>query len=301
MNKRLLISVLNYKNFQQTISCVDQLLTFSTVKSPNVDVIIVDNHSENNSFKILSKYYKSTKVKVLETKENNGYSFGNNFSIKYQEKREIYYNYFAVINPDVRVEKDIFSPLLEDLDNHNKIAIISTLIHSNGKVSVKNQSWRIPNERDIWLDSLLINNRNTYCSEYLVINKNLLQTEVIPGSFFIVRASVFKRIGYFDENMFMYNEEIVLAIKIKRIGKIAVIDPRYSYDHSHPIYTKHEIYKHYRNNFNNIKKMYKIGARSRQYVCEKYYSSKGVLMLKATNMVNYFFLYLKYMLAHFYN
>lgn len=46
----------------------------------------------------------------------------------------------------------------------------------------------------------------------------------VSGCCFGMRAEDFKNIGYLDENVFLYCEEDILAYKMERLGKKAVVD-----------------------------------------------------------------------------
>ena len=72
----------------------------------------------------------------------------------------------------------------------------------------------------------------------------------VAGCFFIVRAEDFQTIGLFDEDFFLYNEEDVLAYKMKRVNKKGMIVPKAVVYHNHSVTTKKQgmsfIYYYYR-------------------------------------------------------
>jgi len=73
--------VLNYKNYNDTIECVDSLLF---QKGVNLEIIIVDNNSENESVEVLQKKYENNKRITLFTNDKNlGFNGGNNIGIRY--------------------------------------------------------------------------------------------------------------------------------------------------------------------------------------------------------------------------
>lgn len=296
----MLISILNYLDYIKTEECVNNLLKLPCLKNIDKDIVIVDNDSPNDSYERLLDYYNNNDVIILKTKHNLGYSYGNNFALKYQRKKNIKYEYFCVINPDVKITQDIFTPLIKELDDNSSIGIISTFIHENKVLNYRSQGWKIPSPFEFCTRSLVMNYDNKPYKSYNTYKKGLLEVQVIPGSFFIIRTSVFRNIGYFDENMFMYNEEIVLGMKLKKIGVLSVIDSTLYYEHNHPKYTKKEVYEHYRNNFSKIKKMYNINYQSKNYVCRTYYKKRGLILLKTVNIINYILLYGKHLLSFVY-
>ena len=48
--------------------------------------------------------------------------------------------------------------------------------------------------------------------------QNKLEVECVSGAFFVIKYNVFKKIGYFDENVFLFYEEDILASKLKKLG-----------------------------------------------------------------------------------
>ena len=80
MKKNIACIVLNYNNYEETIKCVDNIIA----KKCNVDVVVPDNNSINESFKVLNDKYKDLEnVFVIKNRINGGYSAGNNLGIKF--------------------------------------------------------------------------------------------------------------------------------------------------------------------------------------------------------------------------
>lgn len=79
------VVVLNYNNYEETIGCVNSLLT---QKNVIMHIVIVDNGSQNQSYNELNESYKnSINVTVLQSTVNLGYAKGNNIGIKYLKKK----------------------------------------------------------------------------------------------------------------------------------------------------------------------------------------------------------------------
>ena len=121
MNSKVLVLVLNYKSYQDTINYTYNILN---QKNINVDVLIVDNDSQNSSFENLSKeFINNSKVRVIESEKNGGYAYGNNFGLKYIEKEE--YDYIAISNNDIIIDNEL---LLYQLTKKNLISCCSDSI-----------------------------------------------------------------------------------------------------------------------------------------------------------------------------
>ena len=101
---KIAIILLNYNNYEDTFACVESL---QRVRYPNVDIIIVDNKSTNDS---LEKLYelKSENIKIVDSGKNGGFAFGNNMGMKIA--REENSDYVLLLNNDTIVTEN-FLPM----------------------------------------------------------------------------------------------------------------------------------------------------------------------------------------------
>ena len=224
---RTAVVVLNYKNHQTTAKNVDQLL--QTV--PDLMAVVVDNDSPNDSFNILSSHYAANhRVHVFETGHNGGYSFGNNFGVDRVLELNPSIQYIAVMNPDVRVEDPgIFNAMLSDFDD-DTIGVVAPLMVENGRVQERS-GWMLPTKAQRIFANTPLN--AFFRSLKPQMQGDLRIVDAIHGSFFIVSRKVFSKTPLFDDNIFLYGEESVLAFKVKSLRLKEAIDKRYQYVHEH--------------------------------------------------------------------
>ena len=108
------IVVLNYKNFNETIRCVDSLL-----KQENVEfkITVVDNGSHNESTEVLSaKYERHAEVELISSEENLGFAKGMNFGITCLRK-EGYDNIFIANSDLIFSTPMILAQMIETYEN----------------------------------------------------------------------------------------------------------------------------------------------------------------------------------------
>src|SRR5947209_2414019 len=92
--------VLNYINYDQTILCVRDLLAQD---HPFLDVVVVDNHSPNESLaRLVEAFTGERKVQVLSTDHNLGYAGGNNYGARSRLEHGAV-DFLLIINNDVRL------------------------------------------------------------------------------------------------------------------------------------------------------------------------------------------------------
>ncbi len=106
----------------------------SAIENINAEVIIVDNNSKDESCQMIKELFPD--VKLIENKENLGFSKGNNIGVA-QAKGE----YICILNPDTVVAEDTFIKLLKFADQQVNIGIVGCkLIDGKGQyVRWKNQ------------------------------------------------------------------------------------------------------------------------------------------------------------------
>ena len=104
MNYKVLISVLNYNNFESTKKCVLSILDCSL---KNIDIYIVDNNSPDNSFQKLKDFFQ--KLKVVKSKVNYGYAAGHKIAVDYALENS--FDFIWVLNNDLKVRKNTLREL----------------------------------------------------------------------------------------------------------------------------------------------------------------------------------------------
>ena len=105
--------------------------------------------------------------------------------------------------------------------------------------------------------------------------KNILQEKVscktvdgVSGSMLMINAKHMIDYGMYDENIFLYCEEISLAIKLKKAGLKTALLPNYNFVNNHSV----SINKTYSS---ELKKL-KLLVKSKLYVIRHYYDANRV-------------------------
>lgn len=292
----LAIIVLNYRSYDVTIACVDRLLQLGV----KYQIVIVDNASPNQSFEILSnQYMENSNVKVVAAPKNGGYSYGNNIGIREADKIGDF-SYYCIMNPDVIIPENYFEDLCIELSARKDYAIITTMMIYPDGLDLSKIAFRLRTPKEIYRDHFLLARKaNRNCTiKYKYVGSGLIEADAVPGSFFIIGAKVFHEIGLFDDNIFLYNEESALGLKLRRIGEKSLINITKYFIHNH-IYEKDskEVWVRYKEDFNKVLNEYKVTYDSREYLCKAYYNGKYLHRLKIVNAVNIALLYLKHYIA----
>lgn len=124
------VVILNYLNWADTIECVDSILKQTY---ENLQIVIVDNHSNNGSEQQLVSHYETFEnVHVLISTKNEGFARGNNIGITYCLDELRINNIFVANNDTIFTDKDFFLKL-SNTPIDSTVGVIGTkIIGSDG-------------------------------------------------------------------------------------------------------------------------------------------------------------------------
>lgn len=254
--------VLNYNNYQETIKCVDSLLKQEKV---DLEIVIVDNGSENESARVLrEKYGKIKQCHIIESKENLGYAAGNNLGISFLRRRNI--KFIWVLNSDIIFTKsDIlrecmrayqpgvglinatsFKPdgtknyrisyrkklLLLRLGKHFAMEEIHYLCR---KKKTKKESGNVKANFDIGKYN------SKYSFDYLVNEDQY----IVTGSVFLLTKDFFEFYGGLFPRTFLYGEEYATILLLHKAGLKTETVETGAIIHKHKASTPSELSKNY--------------------------------------------------------
>lgn len=210
-NPKVAVIVLNYNRSNDTIECINSLLN---IHYDNYSILVVDNCSTDESFKILKKEYKQ--LDVIQTPENMGYTGGVNYGIKYLLKHE--YHYILNINNDTIVEPDFLGKLVEAAKKDIDIAITcGTILCEHSREII----WYGPGKMVNWRGvAIHINKNKKYYPSSQVMKVNF-----ISGCLMLIRVSCLNDIGLLDERFFMYLDDIEYSNRVLKKGYSMIYVP----------------------------------------------------------------------------
>lgn len=121
------IVIINWNGGQIFKDCLESLVK---VKYPKIELIVVDNASEDQSENFPLKYKRFKQTRIIKNESNLGFAEANNQGVKYAKGK-----YILLLNNDTRVEKDFLSKLVSRIEKDSSIAVIQPkifLMHENG-------------------------------------------------------------------------------------------------------------------------------------------------------------------------
>lgn len=226
---KVAVVLLNYNDSKNTIRFSKKLESFDVINK----IIIVDNNSKLEGEVEKLSSLESEKIHFIGVKENKGYSYGNNVGLKYLD--EIKYNpdYVIISNPDVDTSKEAILKTIDYLENHEKCAVATPRMkYISGyarRAAWKRRKFLIDVANSTRITELLLYflfkkgeyTKDDYKKENMIV-------DCVSGAFFIAKYDIFKSIGFFDENTFLFFEEDILNAKLYERGyNIAILNDCY--------------------------------------------------------------------------
>ena len=214
---QLSVIILNYNVrffLEQCVASVQEALT-------NIDseIIVVDNDSSDDSCEMIKSRFPN--VKLIKNNSNLGFPKGNNIGVA-QAKGD----YICILNPDTVVAEDTFNRILAFAEKQENLGIVGCkLIDGSGNFLPESKRG-IPTPfvaltKIFGLYKLFPNWElfNRYYAQHLSENETG-KVDILVGAFMIMKRNLYNEIGGFDENCFMYSDDIDLSFMALKSGKI---------------------------------------------------------------------------------
>ena len=125
---------------------------------------------------------------------------------------------FCVVNPDIRLPKDPFAALAGPLE-HEGAGVVGPLVRSPAG-SVEDSARRFPT-----LGILFRKAFGALSAPDYPIDRGLQEVDWIAGMFMLFRSEVFRAVGGFDEDYFLYYEDVDLCRRLHAAGRSVVYNP----------------------------------------------------------------------------
>jgi len=186
-------------------------------KNINAEIFVVDNASTDDSKLVLPQLFPN--IHFIWNEVNLGFSKANNLAIKKATGQ-----YILFLNPDTIVPEDCFEKCLSFFSTHHDAGALGVhMIDGNGNFHKESKrSFPAPAVslyKMFGLAELFPNSKifASYYAGHLPENKTA-SVEVLSGAFIMISKKIMDRVKGFDEDYFMYAEDIDLSYRIKKTG-----------------------------------------------------------------------------------
>ncbi len=228
-NLALSVVIVAWQSRNEIEPCLESIP--SCLDGRPVEIILVDN-SLNADGTVEFALKAFPKVRVIEPGTNLGFSSGNNLGIRHSGSDNI-----LVLNPDTICNGDALEHCLDRLDTEPDIGLISPkLVLADGTMDLACRR-KIPSLWDGFCRASGLASRFPNSRRFAGYNLTYLDDAgtydvgAINGAFMMGRRQAFDQVGLFDEDFFMYGDDLDLCYRFTQAGYRVVYDGRVSITH----------------------------------------------------------------------
>jgi len=201
----------NVKYFLEQCLCS----VLKAMRNIDGEILVVDNASTDGSFEFFKNRFE--KVNFIWNKTNVGFAKANNQALKIAKGDNILF-----LNPDTIVPEDCFEKCIEFL-NQNNCALGVKMLDGAGNFlkeskrafpSPATSLFKLSGFSKLFPQSKIF---SKYHLGYLNENENH-EVDILAGAFMMIPKKILTITGGFDEQFFMYGEDIDLSFRIQKAG-----------------------------------------------------------------------------------
>jgi GT2 family glycosyltransferase len=190
--------VLSWNGREDTLACLRSL------EGEDVDVVVVDNASEDGTAEAV------TGVEVIRNERNLGYAGGMNVGIRRALDRGA--DAVLLLNNDVEVEPGAVAALVSAVEGAGAVCPLIVFADAPERV---------------WYSGASFDPRRGYNGRHLTrIPDGAAETERICGAAVLIPREVLERVGSFDEELFAYHEDTDWSLRARAQGLPLLVEPR---------------------------------------------------------------------------
>lgn len=199
----VLIVVLNFNGWKETLSCIDSVLHQNY---NNFHILLIDNGSKDQSLKKLDSFNNNKKITFHKEPVNLGFAGGVNVGIRKAIKEG--FEYTVLLNNDAIVTENWLKTLIEAIKSTGASAATGLLLESSGKKiestgdSYSSFGLPFPRQRDEPTN-------NAFDSGFVFGG---------TAGASVYKTSLFEDIGLFDETFFAYFEDTDINYRAQLAG-----------------------------------------------------------------------------------
>jgi GT2 family glycosyltransferase len=181
------------------------------------EIIVIDNASSDDSCDMMKAKFPN--IKLIENATNLGFPKGNNIGVA-QAKGE----YICILNPDTVVAEDTFTKIINSKFQipNSKLGIIGCkLIDGTGNFLPESKRG-VPTPWVAFTKIFGLYKISNYFGKYYAQHLSENQSgkvDILVGAFMMMKRELYLKVGGFDENCFMYSDDIDLSYLVLKTGK----------------------------------------------------------------------------------
>ncbi len=213
---KLSVIIVNYNVKYFLEVCLHSVLR--AVQGIDAEVIVVDNNSTDSSCTMLEQQFPS--VTLIKNTDNKGFSKANNQGVAIAKGE-----YILFLNPDTVMPEDFFKKTLAYMDAHPRAGAIGPRLIDGKGVFAPDAKKSFPSLSVAIFKTTGINklfSKSPFFNKYYAVHvgeRDTAPVDVLSGCCMLVRRKAMDDAGGpFDEDYFMYCEDVDLSYRIEKAG-----------------------------------------------------------------------------------
>jgi GT2 family glycosyltransferase len=200
------IIIVNWNSTLYLNQCLDSIR--NTIARVEYEVLVVDNASDD--FNLGQMTLKYEWVRYIVNKTNEGFARGNNIALKMAAGE-----YILLLNPDIVLKKNAVEEMLRTMDSDLKVGIVGPrILREDGSVAMVCRR-NFPSLFNSFFSLFFIDNilHKIFKKIYLRPFYKTGSAKCLSGACLLIRKKYFDVIGFFDEIVPMYLDDIDLCYR----------------------------------------------------------------------------------------
>ncbi len=207
--KKLSVIIVSYNAHNFLHLCLQSVQ--QAIKALDAEIIVIDNHSSDESCKMVHK--KFPEIILVENKINLGFSKANNQGVNLAQGE-----YILILNPDTVLAENTLEKIISFADQQEKLGALGIqMIDGTGKFQPESKR-NIPNQKRALLKLMFNNPKKMDYYANQVAEDDIAEIPILGGSFMLLKRDIYLKVGGFDEQFFMFGEDIDLSYQLLQLG-----------------------------------------------------------------------------------
>jgi len=215
--KKISIQIITYNSEKWIKKSLDSV--FSQTRKP-IEVLVIDNGSTDLTIELIKTHFPM--VRIIENNYNAGFAKAHNLGFRHLKG-----DYVVVLNPDIILSADYIDEIVKSADKDENIGMVT------GKLYRITEDFKLTNILDS-TGLIILKNRRVYDRDQGKVDKNQFNRPDYvfgcSGAAVLYRRKMLEdiKIGdeYFDEDFFIYKEDVDLAWRAQLLGWKCFYTPR---------------------------------------------------------------------------
>jgi len=196
----LSVSIVNTNSRELLLACLESLAPVEA------EIVVLDNASEDGSAAAVHERFPH--VRVIEQEHRAGFGSNHNTVIRATTGRYVY-----VLNEDTTANDWSFERITEYLDAHPQVAALGPrLVYPDGRL--QDSAWRFPTPLVSTMGLATLGQLGVKQSK----GASVRPVDWVMGAALVLRREALDQVGLFDEDFFLYSEEVDLQARLRQAG-----------------------------------------------------------------------------------